>query len=286
MASVADEPGPLNVATPEDGRGYEKPGRVGRGVETVLPVVIGWVMADDGMEVTETVTTEDGCGYGAPDVGMASVADEPGPLEAVMLEAVTLEDGRGYEKPGRVGRGTEAVLPVVIGSDMADDGVGGTIATVLSTVVPGMTLMETHTDSDGAGTTAEEPGMMLMETYTDPDGAGTTAEEPGAVGRAELVSGGMEMLPVMRDQPPLAESAPEERASEAAGWAPDVMSVAEQMVVVAVTSVVVVRTSVALGGQSAALTHNDVSMCVEVTTTTEVAVSYRSRRSAVGGSES
>jgi hypothetical protein len=64
---------------------------------------------------------------------------------------------------------------------------------------------------------------------------------------------------VMRDQPPLAEPAPEGRASEAGGWGPDVMSVAEQMVVVAVTWVVVVLTSVALGGHSAALTHIEVT---------------------------
>jgi hypothetical protein len=49
MASVADDSGPLGGLTLEDGRGYVKPGRVGRGTEAVLPVVIGWEMADDGV---------------------------------------------------------------------------------------------------------------------------------------------------------------------------------------------------------------------------------------------
>jgi hypothetical protein len=123
MASVADDPGPLGGVTLEDGSGYVKPGRVGRGTEAELPVVIGWEMADDGV----------------------------------------------------------AELPVVIGCEMADDGVGGTIATELSTVVPGMRLIDIYPDAEGAGTTAEE-----LDAVT------STAEEPGAVGRAELVTGGKE----------------------------------------------------------------------------------------------
>jgi hypothetical protein len=108
-----------------------------------------------------------------------------------------------------------------------------------------------------------EPEMMLMEkrgpegwveNEVTTDESVVAVEEPGVMGRAEL--------------------AMDDEASYGGKTALGV----EQIVVVVPTTVVDVRTTVALAGQSLALEHSVVYVNMEVTRTTAVVVSSRSRR--------